>query len=456
MPRVIAGILSTGTEILQGLYADTNAQWLGARLTENGISVRRVVAAPDRADDVADAIDYLTRECEIIIMSGGLGPTEDDLTRQAVCKIFGTKLRDDPKAWDMIVERFRMRGRDVPASNRVQCLIPEGARALYNKWGTAPGFVLNHKVVATGRVVYFVALPGPPRENHPMYEEYLAKEIHERFGQYSRTKIRTLHSFGISESALNETLRPLFEETADSDVTLAFLAGEARVDIRVTVRSDSEEERDRLMREYVGKIRRRLPKGTIFGADAESLELVVNRLLRKQGKTIALAESCTGGLVAKRLTDIPGSSEVFLEGWVVYSNEAKMKRLGVRKSALDKHGAVSPEVAQEMALGALKNSGADLAIAVTGIAGPGGGSAEKPVGLVWYGVAWKERPVMQSKSAERGAGAGRATTKSPLYGVACCRTCFTSVRELVRTFAAHRALDLARRKLLDLPLEISR
>ncbi|NQU44460.1 competence/damage-inducible protein A, partial [bacterium] len=174
MPPTIAGILSTGTEILQGLYPDTNAQWLSDRLTAMGLRVMRHVAAPDDTASVADALRYLAERCEVVIMTGGLGPTEDDLTREAVCKVFGTDLREDARAWDMIAERFRHRDTHPPVSNRVQCLIPREARTLYNNWGTAPGFQLDLAVDGNPSrpPVYFIALPGPPRENRPMFEEY--------------------------------------------------------------------------------------------------------------------------------------------------------------------------------------------------------------------------------------------------------------------------------------------
>ncbi|MFP4379941.1 MAG: competence/damage-inducible protein A [Candidatus Sumerlaeia bacterium] len=440
MSKIYAGILSTGTEILQGMYADTNGQWLSERLTEAGIVVRRIVAAPDRAEEVSDAIGWLVGQCDIVLMTGGLGPTEDDLTRQAVCRIFNRQLQEDSRAWKMIVHRFKTRGTKVPESNKVQCMIPTGAEVLYNKWGTAPGFVIHDKPDDLDRTVFFAAMPGPPREMRPMFGEYLEKKLLAEFGSEAATRIRTLHTYGISESSINGMLRPLFEETREHpEVTLALLAGQARVDVRVTVRGQSREAMRKTIRRYSAKVRRRIPKGCIYGADDDTLEIVVNRLLRKYGKTLAVAESCTGGLVAKRLTDIPGSSKALLEGWVTYSNEAKQAHLGVRARTLEKFGAVSEETAREMALGALKRSGADIAVSTTGIAGPGGGSAKKPVGLVWYGIAWKE---------------AEGADKAPDYGVATARTSFRSTRELVRIFASHRALDLVRRHLLGLPFDL--
>ena len=483
----IAAILSTGTEILQGHYADTNAQWLSAKLTALGITVQRHVATPDRPDDIADALAYLVERHDLVIMTGGLGPTEDDLTRQAVCKVFGTELAEDARAWKMIEDRFALRGGRPPESNRVQCLIPRSARALYNLWGTAPGFVIetpgflgamepcssrrgakegasmacalqderSGSSRGTSLCRLFAALPGPPRENRPMFDKYLERILARRFGGGLLTRITTLHTFGISESALNDCLCPLFEEIGHApDRVLAFLAGEARVDVRLTVRATTRRALAAAERPLLTRIRRLLPRDCIYGRNDDTLESVASALLRQRGLKLAVAESCTGGLIAKRLTDLAGSSDILLEGWVTYSNPAKRRRLGVRAATLRRHGAVSSETAREMALGALRESGADVAVAVTGIAGPSGGTPEKPVGLVWYGLAWKD-PI-----GSRGGKAGRQRTESKAGNrrrairVETFRTCFPSGREMVRLFASHRALDLVRRLLLDLPLEI--
>ena len=508
-----AAILSTGTEILQGHYADTNAQWLSAKLTVLGITVQRHVAAPDRPDDIADALAYLVERHDLVIMTGGLGPTEDDLTRQAVCKVFGTELAEDARAWKMIVDRFALRGGPPPESNRVQCLIPSSARTLFNHWGTAPGFVIETRALLgvleprsshrgtkqsvsmtyalqdersensrrTSRCRLFAALPGPPRENRPMFEKYLQKLLARRFGEGLLTRITTLHTFGISESALNDCLRPLFGELGgDSDRVLAFLAGEARVDVRLTVRAATRRALAAAERPLLTRIRRLLPRDCIYGKNDATLESVASALLRRRGLKLAVAESCTGGLVAKRLTDLAGSSDILLEGWVTYSNTAKRRRLGVRAATLRRHGAVSSETAREMALGALRESGADVALAVTGIAGPSGGTPEKPVGLVWYGLAWKDpldspsakereggigspeevqdrhpdRRVEQAASRAESGGGAQAEHPRRALRVETFKTCFPSGREMVRLFASHRALDLVRRLLLDLPLEI--
>jgi nicotinamide-nucleotide amidase len=525
-----AAILSTGTEILQGHYADTNAQWLSAKLTTLGITVQRHVAAPDRPDDIADALAYLVERHDLVIMTGGLGPTEDDLTRQAVCKVFGTELAEDDRAWKMIVDRFALRGSPPPESNRVQCLIPKSARTLYNLWGTAPGFVIEtpgflgamepcssrrgakegasmacalqdekHGISrGTSRCRLFAALPGPPRENRPMFEKYLEKLLARRFGGGLLARITTLHTFGISESALNDCLRPLFEEIGDApDRVLAFLAGEARVDVRLTVRAATRRALAAAERPLLTRIRRLLPRDCIYGRNDDTLESVASALLRRRGLKLAVAESCTGGLIAKRLTDLAGSSDVLLEGWVTYSNTAKRRRLGVRAATLRRHGAVSSETAREMAVGALRKSGADVAVAVTGIAGPSGGTPEKPVGLVWYGLAWRsplhspsakegkagvgsrEKSRMGSsvgshEAGQEGSQAGCQAGSQALQAASCAgsragsqaehprralrvetfRTCFPSGREMVRLFASHRALDLVRRLLLDLPLEV--
>ena len=429
---VTAGILSTGTEILQGLYADTNAAWLSEQLTSLGLEVKYHMAAPDVEGGVAEALRFLKEHCRVVIMSGGLGPTEDDLTRGAVCEAFDKSLCEDPQAWEMIERRWALRGTPPPPSNRIQCMIPVGAKVLYNDWGTAPGFCLAHDST------WFAALPGPPREMKPMFEKYLKDDLRAQFGGGLLTRIRTLHTFGISESLLNDLLMEMFEEAKDDPrVNLAFLAGEAKVDIRITVRAEDEGDLSAKLSELERKVRNLLPPGAIYGADAETLEQISTVLLRNRGLKLATAESCTGGLIAKRITDLPGSSDVFLEGWVTYSNEAKHMRLGVREATLANHGAVSPQVAREMAAGALKKSGADVAVSVTGIAGPGGGTEDKPVGLVWYGLAWKSNVGEVQACGDDIAGLDGAQ-------VTAVKTTFPLGRELTRAFASHKALDLVR------------
>ena len=421
-----AGILSTGTEILQGLYADTNAQWLSERLHGMGIPVIRHVAAPDDADSVSDALSFLVDRCDVVLMTGGLGPTEDDLTRAAVAKVFGSTLAEDPEAWRMIEERWSHRGASPPGSNRVQCLIPVGARTLYNHWGTAPGFLLETKDV------WFAALPGPPREMRPMFQKYLEKELRDRFAGEGSSRLLTLHTVGCSESALNDSLRSLFEELRDDpNASLAFLAGMARVDIRLHVKGKTPEETRRRLRSLRERVLRRVPRDAVYGKDEDTLESVVSQLLKKNSLTLATAESCTGGLLAKRITDLPGSSDVFQQGWVTYSNESKSSCLGVRASTLEKYGAVSSQVAGQMAKGALKRSGAQVAVSTTGIAGPTGGTPAKPVGLVHYGLAWQLH------------------AKDPI-ALHTAHTRIPTTREVVRLFSSHFALDLVRRLLLGI------
>jgi len=446
-----AGILSTGTEILQGLYPDTNAQWLSTRLGAMGIESVRHVAAPDDPNDVADGLRYLSERCDVVIMSGGLGPTADDLTRDAVCEVFGSRLVEDAEAWQMIRRRFAHRDVLPPKSNRVQCMVPEDARVMQNEWGTAPGFVLE--ATLGPRPVWFAALPGPPGELQPMFEKHMAAELTQRFGAGRVLLTRVLHTYGVSESALNDRLGGLFSDLrGDANRRLAYLAKHARVDLRVTTQGRDGREARRRMGPLVARVRRRVPAGHIYGSDDETLESVVGRLLRKQGLRLATAESCTGGLVAKRLTDVAGSSEFLLEGWVTYTNEAKRKRLGVRKATLDRFGAVSSETAREMARGALERSGADMAVALTGIAGPGGGTPEKPVGTVWYGFAW--RSALRDLATTRNLDPELDIREYGDTLVATCTSCLPSSREVVRSFSSHRALDLVRRLTLGLPLSI--
>ena len=453
MSHPTAGILSTGTEILQGLYPDTNAQWLSQQLATVGLPVTLHQAAPDDANLIIEALLHLSAHCDVVIMTGGLGPTEDDLTRQAVSEVFGVRLAENAKAWAMIEERFARRSTLIPKSNRVQCFLPEHALPFYNEWGTAPGFCLEEAVTASDQTpVLFAALPGPPREMKPMFTQYLKPILAKRYGGSLLTCIRVLHTFGVSESLLNDQLRALSEETRDDpNRTLAFLAGEARVDLRLTVHGQMAAQARQRLDGLVRKVRRLVPTEAIYGTDDDTLESVVGHLLCHHQLTLAVAESCTGGLVMKRLTDVPGSSGFLREGWVTYSQEAKRSRLGVNARTLQQHGAVSPEVARQMARGALKKSGADVAVALTGIAGPSGGTPEKPVGLVWHGLAWRaDAPAL---AALDGAKVHASAQLSDGVWTAVTRTCFTSGRDIVRHFASHHALDSLRRLVSGIPLQ---
>ncbi len=415
-------ILSTGTEILQGHYPDTNAQWLSRELMGMGFEVDRHMAIADRAEALRDGLNVAAKSCDLVIMTGGLGPTADDLNRETVASVFGVRLVEDERAREEIEERFSKRGRKMPPSNLVQALIPEGSQILYNAWGTAPGFFLRPKPESAVRAS-MLALPGPPREMNPMFKTLGASMLLDTFGG-GRRNLRTLtvHSVGLAESFINDRIKDLFG--SDRRVNVALLAGKWRVDVRLTFQCDNSNDIDDLETQWAETIVERIGRENIFGVNETGFEEAIGQLLRERGETLATAESCTGGLVAKRLTDVAGSSDYFVEGFVTYSNQAKTKRLGVSEELLDRHGAVSAEVAAAMASGAKEATGADWALSVTGIAGPGGGTAEKPVGLVFFGLA---------------APDGRVKTK---------RILGLSDRAAIRELSSVTGLDILRRAII--------
>jgi len=422
----VVWVISTGTEILQGHYADRNAPWLSAELLTMGLSTQRHMALPDDLGRLREGLGEAARQADLVITTGGLGPTVDDLNRDAIKEIWGVELEEDAQAWERIEERFARRGRPVAASNRVQALIPRGAAALQNDRGTAPGFFLPS--VPGGPRASLLALPGPPREMQPMFLEQAAPLILTHFGRgRARLRILTFHTIGLAESRVNETVKDLFGR--DPRVNFALLATPGRVDIRLTLMGENEEANAALAQTWRALVHERVGVEPVFGENGVSLEEAVGRLLAAKHQTVAVAESCTGGLVAARLTNISGSSDYFREGFVTYANAAKISRLGVEGRLLTHYGAVSPQVAAAMADGARRTARTDWAVSVTGVAGPTGGSVDKPVGLVYFGLA--------------------APDGSPR----CVRQQFIGDREDVRTQAAQTALEVLRRGLLGYAFE---
>jgi nicotinamide-nucleotide amidase len=415
-------IVSTGTEILQGHYPDTNAQWLSREAMGLGFEVGRHMAIPDDHRALEKELGEACRRCDLVIMTGGLGPTADDLNRAAVARVYGVELERDAASAGEIEERFKRRGREMPPSNLVQADFPRGAEILPNRWGTAPGFALRPRE-GSGLRAALLALPGPPREMQPMFREEGRDRVLALLGE-GRRPIRTLtlHTVGLAESHVNDRIGDLFGK--DPRVNVALLAGNWRVDVRLTLQGKTPEENAVLEETWRRQIHERLGELSIWGEDETTFPGAVGRLLRERGQTLAVAESCTGGLIAKQITDLAGSSDYFLEGFVVYSNRAKERTLGVAPELIRAHGAVSGEVAEAMAKGAKERSGADWALSVTGVAGPGGGTAEKPVGLVFFGLAAPSGEVKRRR----------------LMGF--------PGREAVRGLAAVTGLDILRRAIL--------
>ncbi|NIP60037.1 MAG: competence/damage-inducible protein A [Gemmatimonadetes bacterium] len=379
---VRSSVVSVGEELLLGETVNTNAAWLGRELGTVGAPVAARFTVGDEDGAIALAVSRALEAAELVLVTGGLGPTDDDRTKEAVAELLERPLESDPELLEALARRFRSFGYDrLPPSNRSQAEVPRGGDALSNPRGTAPGLWID---VGDGVVVL---LPGVPREMRGIFRESVAARIRARFGDRLRPlRHRTIHTTGIPESVLADRVEERLEGYR-GPVTVAFLPDVTGVDLRLTVRdvADDAEAGARLdeMEELLGP--------TIEGRryDAESGDLVeaVTAALRARGWTVATAESCTGGLVAKRLTDLAGSSDVFVGGVVSYANASKIRDLDVPPRLIDEHGAVSGEVAASMVEGVVRRFGSDCGISITGIAGPEGGTEEKPVGTVWYAAS---------------------------------------------------------------------
>ncbi|HUU83758.1 MAG TPA: competence/damage-inducible protein A [Phycisphaerae bacterium] len=384
-----AELISIGTELAAGITVDTNAAWLAGRLAEVGIpAVRHVTVADDRAE-VAAELRRAAGGAELVVVTGGLGPTEDDLTRPALADALGVGLRTSSTALEQVRAYFLRAGRKWHESNARQAEFPEGTTPIENRWGTAPGI----RAVVGASIVY--CLPGVPREMAEMFAAAVLPEIERRvvgggdggghgLGSGGVILTRTLRCFGAGESNIGEQIADLMQP--GRAVSVGTTAQEGMIGVRFTARAASRAEADALIEADMNEARRRLGV-LVFGADDQTLESVVGALLVDRGLTLSTAESCTGGLLAKRLTDVPGSSAFFVRGAVTYSNASKTEVLGVDAGLIEEHGAVSAEVAEAMAVGCREQAGTDFALSTTGIAGPSGGSAEKPVGLVYIALA---------------------------------------------------------------------
>jgi nicotinamide-nucleotide amidase len=400
-----AEIVTIGTEMLLGDLVDTNTAWLSARLATLGVGVYRHITVGDNRDRIADALKEAASRADLVITTGGLGPTSDDLTNECLADVTDRGMVEYPEARAHVDEMFRRFGREPTANNYKQALFPEGTELIPNPLGTAMGALLE----TDGTL--FVTLPGVPSEMRGMFEETLKPLIRDR--TEGSIISRTLWFAGIGESALAEKVQDFLDAT---DPTVAPLAGQGKVRLRITTRAATQEEAEKRIAPVEKEILSRLGD-YYFGENEETLESMVGRLLDARHATLALAESCTGGLLAKRLTDMPGSSAYFKEGLVTYSNESKERLLGVPHELLVEHGAVSEPVARAMAEGARKLAGADYGLSVTGVAGPGGGTKEKPVGLVFVGLSdaegtFAERLDLSAWARSRDAIRERSTNRA--------------------------------------------
>lgn len=373
-----AELIAVGTEILLGDIVNTNAQFLSKELASIGIDVYRQQVIGDNTERLLEVFDEAFKRSDIVITTGGLGPTEDDLTKETACKYFNMESVLHKPSEDDLNAYFKKIGKEMVQSNLKQVYFPKEAIVLKNDNGTAPGAILekNNK--------YIVLLPGPPKEMKPMFLNY-AKEHLSKLGDGVIVS-KTLRVLGIGESGAAELLQDLIE--TGSNPTIAPYAKEDDVIFRITAKAENKEKAEALIEPVKDEVKKRLGDNC-YGEDDDTIETVVAELLLKKKLTISTAESCTGGMIASELISYPGISEAFIEGAVTYANEAKMRTLNVKKETLDKYGAVSEETAREMAEGIAKRVNSDVSVVTTGIAGPGGGTKDKPVGLVYIGVYYK-------------------------------------------------------------------
>ena len=410
-----AAILSTGDELTTGRIADTNAQWIADKLFELGIDVVTVVTVGDYPERLEWAWRQALSQADVVISTGGIGPTADDLTTETVGAVLGRKLVEDGPSADRMRKFFASRGVDMPLNNLKQAMVPEGYVIVPNPLGTAPGY----RVQSAGK--HIVVLPGVPREMKPMVEDTVLPWLRAQQGS-DVYLAHTFQTFGISESGLDQLVAGV---VSPNEGRVSFRASFPEVSVRVVVRGQPDEAQARLdavatrMREKLGEY--------CYGEGAVTMEAVVGQALKNRAWRLGLAESCTGGLVSHRITAIPGSSAYFIGGVEAYANSAKMNLLGVSRETLQAHGAVSEQCAGEMAAGALRAFGADVAVSTTGIAGPDGGTPEKPVGYVCFGLATAD---------------GVVTRTHQLWGT----------RDWVKLLASQVALDMIRRTTLGLPL----
>ena len=401
---MVVELINTGSELLLGRVLNTHQHWLCRRLADLGYVVTRQVAVPDTAEAIQQSVRESLSRADLIITTGGLGPTSDDLTRELIAEMLGRKLHEDAASVEEIKKFFALRNRPMPEHNRVQALVPEGALVLPNPLGTAPGLAMEIGAGVWGLgsgaqqtsaqpsrdprpktpdAKWLIMLPGPPRELRPMFTETVVPLLQRVLPPESKFICRTLRTTGLGESSVQEKINIPLAALVQSGLEVGYCAHMGQVDVRLAARVEAGE---KIVRAAETIVRAQFGSA-IFGEGDDELAAVVIRLLTEKKQTLALAESCTGGGLADQLTNVPGASAVFVGGFVTYSNAMKEKILGVPSALLVEHGAVSEPVARAMAEGARRVSGSDYAIAVTGIAGPSGGTTEKPVGTVFLALA---------------------------------------------------------------------
>ena len=416
-PFATAEVIAVGSELLGTHRLDTNSLFIAERLASVGLELRAKAVVGDDCGRIADLCRTALRRCDLLVLTGGLGPTDDDLTREAVSEATGLTLREEPAIVDTIAARFARRGLRMPDVNRRQARVLEGAAVLENPHGTAPGQYLEWQERG------IVLLPGPPRELQPMLDALLAGPLARRMG--GERIMRTMFFVaGLGESHVEEVLQPVYSRLREEDppIETTILATPGQIELHLSVRAAGGSAAERRLAEARDRLMALLPED-VFSTDGRSMEQVVGDLLRTKGLTIAAAESCTGGLLLSRLTDVPGSSAYVQGGAVLYSNALKTALVGVPEALIGTHGAVSEQVALALARGIQEQTRADVAVGITGIAGPGGGSEAKPVGTVCMAVL---TPGGEERVRTASFGGGRA---------------------LIKLHATQAALDMVRRAL---------
>jgi nicotinamide-nucleotide amidase len=412
-----AEILAVGTELLMGQIVNTNAQYLSSKLPDVGISVYYHSVVGDNPERLRESLELALKRCDVVITTGGLGPTQDDLTKETISEVCGRRLVLHQESLDAIKAFFKKIGREMTHNNEKQAYMPENCTILENNNGTAPGCIIEQgeKVI--------VMLPGPPSEMKPMFDDSVFPYFRERSSYTIESKF--LRVFGIGESAMETKILDLIE--GQTNPTIATYAKEGEVTIRVSARVEQGKDAEKLLGPVIEEIRKRTGD-SLYSEEDRTLDQVAAELLFRHKLTLATAESCTGGLISQMLTNIPGISSVFMGGAVTYSNDAKEECLGVRRDTLLQYGAVSRHTAEEMAAGVRSRLKTDIGVAVTGIAGPDGGTPEKPVGLVYIGL-----------SSEKGT----VTKELRLLGN----------RKRIRTITALHVFDMIRRHVSGLEID---
>ena len=411
---MVVELISVGTELLLGNIVNTNAQYLAEQCALLGMSMYSQTVVGDNKNRLAEAFRTALKRSDIVILTGGLGPTEDDLTKEVCAEVMGIPLVDDPHTRERLRAYFEGSiYKEIPENNWKQAQVPAGAKVLDNDNGTAPGLIMEK----FGKSA--ILLPGPPDELHPLFQEQVFPYLRALRPEYIFS--RMVKICGVGESAVEDKLLDLIDQ--QTNPTIATYAKIGEVHVRVTARAADEEEAKKLIKPVVKEIRSRLGDNVYSVQEGETLEMAVVGLLKKHGLTVTTAESCTGGLLAGRLVNVPGASEVFREGFITYANKAKRKRLDVSKSTLKKYGAVSEQTAREMAMGGVFATDADVCVAVTGIAGPDS-DGDKPVGLVYIACYMDEKVRVEQYQ-------------------------FRGNRAKIREQSVVKALDLLRRTILD-------